>query len=313
MERHKQQAKSSGGGNPRSQNRDLGHPCPSSPSPGQIHYGSCLLLFFLCVCLVSGAQVTSPQQLVQAVVNNEIAANQNDHTHWMYRDADKTSGKNVVKLVVEANDGTVSKTIELNGHPPTPQEQQQDRAKMEKVINDPSERDRQRRNSAHDDKEAISMMKMLPDAFLWTEAGESNGEVTLHFKPNPAFQPPTYASRVFAAMAGVMVVDVQQKRLKVLSGTLIQPVEFGWGLLGKLQKGGTFRVVRSEIAPHNWEITQTHVHIEGHALIFKSINEQEDEVTSDYKRSPSSLTVQQAAQMLTNGTVEKDLGIAPEK
>ncbi len=273
----------------------------------------CLLVFSLAICSLANAQATSPQQLVQQVVHNEIAANQNDHTHWMYRDADKTPAKDTVKLIIETGDGKVSKTIELNGHPPTPQDREQDRAKTEKVVNDPSERDRQRRNSAHDDKQAISMMEMLPNAFLWTAAGESNGEITLHFKPNPAFQPPTYASRVFGAMAGEMVVDAQQKRLKVLNGTLIQPVEFGWGLLGKLKEGGTFRIIRSEVAPREWEITQTHVHIEGHALLFKSISEQEDETTSNYKRTPSSLTIQQAAQMLTNGAIEKELDVTPEK
>jgi hypothetical protein len=273
---------------------------------------SCAAVISL-VAFQAKAQAISPQQLVQEVVKNEIAANRNNHSHWMYRDADKTPSKNIVKLAIETSDGKVSKTIELNGRAPTPQEQEQDRAKMKKVVNDPSERDRQRRNSAHDDKQAISMMEMLPNAFLWTAGGESNGEITLHFKPNPEFQPPSYASRVFAAMAGEMVVDARQKRLKLLSGTLIQPVEFGWGLLGKLKQGGTFRIVRSEIAPGEWEITQTHVHIEGHALLFKSISEQEDEITSNYKRTPPSVTLQQAAEMLTNGAIEKELGLLPEK
>ncbi len=268
------------------------------------------LATFLCLTATCPAQPASPQQLVQQVVNNEISANQNDHTHWMFRDADKTPEKNVVKLVIETADGTVSKNILTNARPLTTVEQQEDQAKMEKVVTDPGVRDRQRRNSVHDDKQAIALMRMLPDAFLWTQTGESNGEATLHFKPNPAFQPPTYASRVFAAMAGEMVLDVKQKRLKVLSGTLLQPVEFGWGVLGKLKQGGTFHIVRSEVSPGKWEITQTHVHIEGHALFFKSISEQEDELTSNYKLTPDHLTLQQAAKMLTDGTAEKEFGVS---
>lgn len=265
--------------------------------------------FLLSLAATCPAQASYPQQLVQQVVNNEISANQNDHTHWMFRDADKTPEKNVVKLVIETADGSVSKTILTNDRPLTAEEQQQDQAKMQKVVSDPAVRDRQRRNSAHDDKQAIALMRMLPNAFIWTEVGRSNGEVTLNFKPNPAFQPPTYASRVFAAMAGEMVFDVKQNRLKVLSGTLSQPVEFGWGVLGKLKQGGTFHIVRSEVDPGKWEITQTHVHIEGHALFFKSISEQEDEHTSNYKLTPAHLTLQQAAQMLNDTTAEKDLGI----
>ncbi|MGC2250111.1 MAG: hypothetical protein WA626_05520 [Acidobacteriaceae bacterium] len=183
---------------------------------------------------------------------------------------------------------------------------------MESILTDPSVLAKQRKNSAHDDQQSVSLMKMLPNAFIWTYTGESNGEIHLAFKPNPAFQPPTYASRIFAAMAGEAVVDASQKRVKVLSGTLNQTVEFGWGLFGKMNKGGTFRIVRSEVAPGHWEITQTHVHIQGHMLIFKSINEQEDEITGDYKETPSSITLREAIDQLKNGDIAKELGIQPE-
>ena len=264
-------------------------------------------------CGISAAQKLSAHQLVKQVVYNELEANENDHSHWMYRDSDKLTAKSTVKLVVETSEATISKTIELNGRPLTPQEQAEDHAKMEAIVNDPSVRAKQRKKSAHDDEQGVELTKMVANAFLWTEAGESNGEITLHFKPNPAFQPPTYASRVFAAMAGTMVVDAKQKRLKDLSGTLIRPVEFGWGLLGKLEKGGTFRVVRSEVAPGEWEITETHVHISGHAFIIRSINEQEDEITSNYKRTPASMTLGEAINKLTSGEIAKELGLKPEK
>lgn len=272
---------------------------------------SCLLLTGL--CRKSAAEKLSAQELVKQVVHNELEANQNDHTHWMYRDSDTLPAKRTVKLVVETPDGTVSKLILLNGHPLTAQQQAQDDTRMESILTDPSAVARQRKNSAHDDQQSVSLMKMLPNAFLWTYAGESNGEITLDFKPNPAFQPPTYASRVFAAMAGQAVVNAAQKRVIVLSGKLIQTVEFGWGIFGKMDKGGTFRIVRSQVAPGIWEITETHVHIQGHMLIFKSINEQEDEITSDYKKTPSSMNLREAIDKLKNGDIAKELGIEPEK
>lgn len=264
-------------------------------------------------CGPASAQQLSPQELVKQVVHNELEANQNDHTHWMYRDSDTLPAKRTVKLVVETPHGTVSKLIRLNDHPLTPQQQAEDQVRMERVLTDPSMIARQRKNSAHDDQQSVSLMKMLPNAFLWTYTGESNGEINLDFKPNPAFQPPTYASRVFAAMAGHAVVDAKQKRVKVLSGKLVQPVEFAWGLFGKMDQGGTFRIVRSQVAPGIWEITETHVHIQGHMLIFKSINEQEDEISSNYKRAPASMTLREAIDQLKSGEIAKELGIEPEK
>lgn len=277
-----------------------------------------LCLSGVAATLPMGAASLSPanqaaKQIVQTVINNEITADNNDHTKWMYRDAYKSPGKNVVKLKVETDDGTLAKRILIDGHPLDAQQQQQDEAAMQKVINDPSVRAQQRKNSAHDDAQALALMKMLPEGFLWTETGESGGKIQLSFQPNPAFNPPTYASRVFAAMAGTMTVDKQQMRLEDLSGKLIRPVEFGWGLFGKIQPGGTFHIIRTQVAPSKWEITQTHVHIEGHILFFKSISQQEDEITSGYVRTPHGLTLKQAYTMLQSGEAAKMIAAAEKK
>ena len=140
-----------------------------------------LMLFLLLpgFCGKSAAEKISAQELVKQVVYNELQANQNDHTHWMYRDSDTVPAKSTVKLVVETPNGTVSKLIELNGHPLTPQQQAQDEARMESILTDPTVLAKQRKNSAHDDQQSVSLMKMLPDAFLVdVYAGESNGEIT---------------------------------------------------------------------------------------------------------------------------------------
>lgn len=281
------------------------------------------LLVFAIVLALTGAPVARAQspaaahaaakQIVQTVIQNEISANQTDHTKWMYRDDYKSPAKTVVKLVVETEDGTVSKQILLNGHPLDAQQQQQDQAAMLRVVNDPSVRAQQRKNSAHDDQQALALMKMLPEGFLWTQTGESGGNIQLSFQPNPAFNPPTYASRVFAAMAGTMTVDKQQMRLVDLSGKLIRPVEFGWGLFGKIQPGGTFHIVRTQVLPDKWEITQTHVHIEGHILFFKSISQQEDEITSGYVRTSAGLTLKQAYGMLQSGKAAKAVDAAEKQ
>ncbi|MGH9615849.1 MAG: hypothetical protein ACRD28_03835 [Acidobacteriaceae bacterium] len=255
-------------------------------------------------------QEQGAQALVQSIVTNELKVDANDHSLWMFRDQNKAHGKSTVKLVVQTPQGEVSKTIEINGHALTPQQKQADKRKIHRFITDPAVRRKQKQNQQQDDKKAASLTRMLPEAFLWAITGEHGDETTLAFKPNPKFNPPTREARVFAAMKGTMVVNTRQKRIKSLKGTLIRNVEFGWGLLGKLEKGGTFNIERQNIGPGVWEITATHVHIQGHALIFKSISEQQDEVTSDYKPSPPAITLAEAAKMLIDGTVAKDIGAA---
>lgn len=259
---------------------------------------------------VAYGQSQSAHALVWHVVQNELAADAHDHSRWMYRDHNKLSGSDTVKLVLQTPHGTLSKTIEENGRPLTASERQADEQKMHQFVTDASVRQKQKKDAEHDDAQAASLTKMLPNAFLWTVTGKNGAETSLSFKPNPKFVPPTREARVFAAMEGTMVVNTKQKRIKSLKGTLMKDVDFGWGLLGKLQKGGTFNVERQQVGPRVWEITATHIHIQGHALIFKSISEQQDEETSNYKPAPRSITLENAAKMLNDGQVAKEIGVA---
>jgi hypothetical protein len=104
-------------------------------------------------------------------------------------------------------------------------------------------------------------------------------------------------------MAGEMVVDKKQNRIATLSGRLMRDVTIGWGILGRLKEGGSFRVERREMAPGLWQITETHVHIQGRVLFFKDISQEQDEVQSDFTQVPDATTLEQAAEMSKPGYV----------
>jgi hypothetical protein len=175
------------------------------------------------------------------------------------------------------------------------------------MLADPALRARMKRNEQHDGEQARDMMNMLPNAFIWQITGRDNGNVTLSFRPKPDFTPGSMNGRVLAAMAGTMVVDEEHMRLRDLNGHLDHEVLFGWGIFGRISAGGTFRIVRDDVGFGSWQITQMHVHISGHALFFKTIGDQEDEITSDYHRTPDGVDLNKAAQMLRDGDVAREL------
>jgi hypothetical protein len=153
---------------------------------------------------------------------------------------------------------------------------------------------------------------MLPDGFLWKITGKDGDLTTLAFQPNPTFNAPSREAKVFGAMKGSMVVNTNDKRIKSLKGTLINDVTFGWfGILGRLYKGGTFNIERRLVGDGVWAITETHVHIHGHALLFKTISENEDEEKSHFKPAPK-VTLAEAEKMLNEGQIAKELGIPHE-
>ena len=233
--------------------------------------------------------------LVAKAVHSELAADQNDHSLWRYRDEQK--GQNKVSIVVNTRQGSVKRLIERGGRPLSPEETQAEDARLQDFIHDSSKLAKQKRDAANDDKNATELLRMLPDAFIWTVKGHTADTLTLHFEPDPNFNAPDMQSRVLSAMNGELVVNEKQQRIQEISGKLTRDVTFGYGLLGRLHQGGTFRVLRSEIAPNVWEITETHVHIEGKALLFKNIGQQQDEVQTDFTPVPAGTTLEKAVEM----------------
>jgi len=272
-----------------------------------IRYSGHFLGFALMACTIvlasyagdpAAASSTNPAQLVRVVVGNELRSSEKDHSHWMYRDHDIEPGKNAVKQCVETSGGQLCRVLERDGHVLTPQEQEQEKKHIHDVVSNPGEQKKKQKAQQEDDRKAAELVNMLPNGFLYEYDGEQGDYTRLKFRPNPDFAPPSREATVFHCMAGTMLIDRRQKRLADLRGTLIRNVDFGWGMLGRLNKGGTFEVRRQDVGENHWVTTLLDVHIYGKALFFKTINAEQHEVDDNFKRVPDRLTLAQGASML---------------
>jgi hypothetical protein len=235
------------------------------------------------------------KQIVQQAVNAELAANRDDHSHWRYLKTEEGGDKFVV---VETENGAISRHMDEGGRPASPGVIAADNRYIQRFIHDPALQEKQRRDGAHDDKSATELSNLLPQAFDWKISSETPDTIALSFKPDPHFHPPDMESRVMGEMEGTLVVDKKQHRIVSMRGRLSEDINIGFGILGRLRQGGTFNVERRQIAPGLWQITQTHVHIEGRALFFKTIGQQEDEVKTDFTPVPAGTTLEQAVGLL---------------
>ena len=96
-------------------------------------------------------------------------------------------------------------------------------------------------------------------------------------------------------MTGDLVVDNQQHRICKVKGHLIHDVTFGGGLLGRLKERSSFALEQQQVGPSVWELTAIHVHLEGNALLFKSVSLQQDDKRSRFQPEPANVTLEQAA------------------
>jgi hypothetical protein len=237
---------------------------------------------------------------LRQAVSVELDANRTDKSNWTYRESNVTPEKNAVYTAIETPQGTLRRLIELDNHPLSPQAATTETRRIQNYVGDASAQARARKAAAHDGEQATELLKMLPDAFIWTRGGENGDLVTLNFRPNPDFDPPDMQSRVMGIMAGQMIISKESHRIRTLRGKLTENVLIGFGILGKLDRGGTFDVERRVVGDGLWQITETHVHIGGHALLFHTIGQQEDDVKTEWKPSTAH-TLQEAGQQLNAG------------
>lgn len=247
----------------------------------------------------AASYAAAPQQdalvTLKAAVQAELHADDTDNSRWRYRDDDQQLGN--ISIVVQTDNGSVKRLIARGGKPLSADEAREEDERIQRLIHDPYRLAKQKKEGEQDEKSARELLTMLPEAFTWTVESEDATTTKLHFEPRPDFEPPTLQSRVLAAMNGIVIVNKAQHRIQTISGRLTQDVTFGFGLFGRLRQGGTFRVERRQLAPGLWQITETHVHIDGRALLFKSIGEQQDEVQTDYTEVPHGTTLEKAAAM----------------
>jgi len=246
----------------------------------------------------------NPIQLVREAANNEIHAS--DVTqYFMFKDTNEWKDHSNVREIVRTPQGGLMRTLMINGRPLTDDERKKDDERLQKFANDPEARRKRHEASKAEDKRAQLMLTSLPDAFLYTYAGTDRGPrgeelVHLKFTANPHFVPPNHETAVYQGMQGDMIIDGQAKRIAKIDGTLFKDVDFGWGILGRLYKGGKFLIVQRDVGDGHWEEVEETLHMNGKVLMVKNLTIWSTETMTDFRPVPSNLTTAQALELLHN-------------
>lgn len=261
-----------------------------------------VLLAVPCTVWSQAAEYEShPRDFVRATIYNELHAH-GDREHYMWKDTEIKPKATTTKLMVETNQGVISRLVSVNGRPLTAQQRAQDDGRVQRLLSDPSALRHKQQEQKDDEEHAQRLLAAIPDAFRFHYVGieEEKGEKLVHytFVPDPNFDPPNHESRVFEGMKGDLFVDLDAKRIAKIDASLFQPVEFGWGILGHLDKGGRFLIEQKCIGGTRWETTHSVLRFTGKALMFKAINIQEDETLFDFQPVKPDLSVAQGIDVM---------------
>lgn len=236
-------------------------------------------------------------ELLRRAVANELHAENSHYYAWTDR-LDKPRGS-VTKLMVSTPHGILARSVNYNGRALSADERRQEDERIDRLLDPANMKEKQHKQ--HDDQQRIErLLAAMPDGLLcdYAQAADEH-TLRLECSPNPHYSPPNYESQILAAMRATILIDRQQQRIASLHATLIRDVGFGWGFVGKLNRGGHLELEQVKVAGDHWRIARLHMTFEGRLLLLKPLHIEETESAWEYRMVPA-MTVPQAVEYLRN-------------
>jgi hypothetical protein len=259
------------------------------------------IAFVLVVCITATGRdqlSTLPAvKLIDEVVANELT-DRVQQRKWMYL-IDKRQGKQTLtEEQVDTKDGPFYRVLAIDGIPLDSNQRQQDKARMDRLLHDPGLQLKIKQVHDEDEQKLEKLIRLLPEAFVYDYDGIEENLIRLKFRPNSNYNPPTYEARVAHSLAGTILIDSEQKRLAKLSGRLVSRVQFGYGLLGHIDDGGTIEIGRVPVGLSQWKTALINIQLSGGLAFFKTISKQEYETRSNFRAVSGDPSLSEASQLL---------------
>lgn len=247
--------------------------------------------------LLAQNPVQSAHDLVKDVVYNELQERR-QISLWQYHVEKRVASLSTVEQEVETRSGPVYRVLARQGKPLDPAGQKKETERLNNLLRNPNEQARMQQDHEAEERRLQRLIAVMPEAFVYSYDGVENGNLRLSFQPNPAYSPQTYEARVYHALSGQIWIQPQWKRLVKIDAHIVNEIDFGFGLLGRIEKGGTFQIERERVSNARWKTSLLDVHVSGRIVFFKSINKDQHEVRSNFQPVPSDLDVQGAVAIL---------------
>jgi hypothetical protein len=94
-----------------------------------------------------------------------------------------------------------------------------------------------------------------------------------------------------------MWIDAQSRRVVRIEGLILQPVNFGWGILGKIYPGGTLVLEQANASGDRWIYSKLDTNLTMRVVV-KIIAMNDKMMASDFRPLPAPMSVQDAVHTL---------------
>ncbi len=207
-----------------------------------------------------------------------------------------------LREVIESRDGNVARAVQRGGMALTAEEDAAERDRLNDILSDPEAYQRRRRRERAGKEYALELVRALPTAMLWSYAPgqpqlpHSTGwQVVLNFTPDAHFKPPTLVTEGLTGIAGRVWIDGGTRCVVRVEGTILRPVDFGWGgMLARVKEGGRVELEQTQAAEHRWFYSHLSEHLTLREMLVRTVSEDVESEAWGAHPLPAALSLQDA-------------------
>jgi hypothetical protein len=247
------------------------------------------------------------KELIGDACSNELQQREK-RTLWSYV-AERHSNNHVFReQVIETMDAPVRHLLAVDGYPPTSAQMKEEKDRHQRLLNSASGRHAIQKQQDDDDKNMEELLRIIPEAFVFEDQGKEGQSERIAFHPNPGFKPKTYEQRIMHALNGIVFIDLHDKRIARLSGSMGTRVKFGYGLIGHVEQRGTTEITRVHLSPGVWKTSTEKIDIDGRFVMLKTINKHQDESRTGFEPMAPHTTFAQALSEIEKNSLPAAMG-----
>ena len=245
--------------------------------------------------------------IIQRASANELAALESPKLYRYQERLDWNWGSET-RSVIETAEGRADRIVLFDDEPISPEQQAKQQHRLEKLLSDHDALKNELKDQKSETQRRIRIVKAFPRAFFFDYAGVEKGLLRFNFRPDPDFSPKDRETQMYRGMEGSVWIEPLQERIVRIEGILVKDVNFGWGIVGHLNKGGIYEIAQTQLSPGKWRITKLNVDLKGKTFLINSFRFQRKETNSRFQPVSSELTLQEAVQELLATPTEEGAG-----
>ena len=246
-----------------------------------------------------------PRTWVESAAANEQHIIQDDgKLPLRYRTRKVDNKGDTTREVIETRDGTVARLVERNGQKLTAEEDAAERERLKEILDSPGDFIKHHKRDDSMRHDSIQLVSQMPQAMIYTYVpgqpqmpGATGRQVVIDFEPDPNYKAQETLDDLLTGIKGRMWIDAQSRRVVRIEGIVQKDVSFGWGILGKINQGGTIVLEQTNAAGDRWVYSRLDTHLTMRVVI-KTVVMNDKMTASDFRPLPGPVSVQEAVHTL---------------